>query len=328
MLRKIVCMGALSFMAGAGVAADYEWTGGAGNGDWDDKGNWEVTGDDAKYGTPTAQYRHPNTNQDCGKILICDGELKSKSWIGVDGKRDGSTTAEMIFDGADFSVPSLTVAQYPGVKGKVVVKNSKLKLTDHLRICFDGKKPSRPTVGTMVLSGKSTKIEVGGNFYMNDGGTGKMTSSLLLKRGAIIVEKNLYVNDDAKNGSSAEITIKGGLLKVKGEVDAPFITDGKATVNVLGGTLEIGDALYLGKRGGDTGSSVFTIDGGEVVAGNLLFKMKNAKIVIKQGTLKVKSEKISSDAMRNLLTEKRIVLEKGKEPSITEEDEYTVLKVK
>jgi hypothetical protein len=243
----------------------------------------------------------------------------------VDGKRDGSTAATLELDGAKFAVTGLNIAQYPGVKGELLVKNSKLTVKDNFRICFDGKDPKKPTVGKMVVSGKSSKVIVTGNFYMNDGGNGVMKSYLTLKKGCITVEGKMYVNDDAKSGSSATILIKGGKLQVKQEIDAPFITDGTAEITIEGGELIAEGALCLGKHGGDTGKSILTINGGTVKAAKLAFGMKNAKIVFESGTLMVKSENLSEEAMKKLIDEGRIDASNAKNWKISTKDEYTIL---
>ncbi len=263
---------AVIMAVGVGNAAIYSWNGAAADGDWDNAGNWNTTF--TAHSHPNEEFGNEYTNQDTDYILLINGDTVSKGGgLSPDGARDGSNTANLILDNAgtlniggtvwiaDHSntkgaihvlngstlnvAGELKAGDDPGSVGTLNVSNSSVVIGSHLKITNRA-----GGTGYLNISGSST-IDVGGKFYMNDGGGSGSRSYVVMDGGTITTAGNSYFNDDASVDSEAYFTLNAGAFNSGGDIDISWNLDGLSHLTINGGEMTAGDEIRLGVGGGD-----------------------------------------------------------------------------
>ena len=246
------------------AGAIYEWTGKAGDGNWNNPKNWKVTGSEKGWKYPNEEFKNNYTNQDCVAINIENGDTVKAYSLAIDGKRDGSTRNV------------LTIAN-----------KSTLKIANALYIA-----DYNNTNGTVNVVGGST-LEVGKLIDIGNW-SGRKSKAKLNISGAILKVVGNFNGYSVRIGvgTNSEMTVSGNsTVTINGDVR---ITErgyaGKLVIN--GGKITIGGSVILGVDTSE-GKAYIYLNDGELQAENLKFgTLKEAKIVFAGGKLLLNSKNI------------------------------------
>ncbi len=258
------------------TGAVYEWTGQTGDGSWNNPKNWKVTGSEKGWKYPNEEFKNNYTNQDCIAINIKNGDTVKAYSLAIDGKRGGSTTNV------------LTIAN-----------RSTLKLGNALYIADYEK-----TNGTVKVIGGST-LEVKKLIDIGNWSGKNSKAKLIISDSTLKVGNFKGYSIRIAVGTTSEMTVSGN-SKVTTTGDMRIADggyDGKLIVN--GGEITIGGSIIFGV-GTSEGKAYVYMNGGQLKAENLVFHLKDAKIVFTGGKLMVNSKNIPADKLKQLIDSGRI----------------------
>ncbi len=256
--------------------AIYEWIGAAGDGSWNNPKNWKVTGSEKGWKYPNEEFKNNYTNQDCVAINIKNGDTVKAYSLSIDGKRDGSTTNVLTIANKSTLIlgNALYIADYEKTNGAVnVIGGSTLEVKKLIDI---GNWSGRNSKAKLNISDSILKV---GNF--------KGYSIRI----AVGTTSEMTVSGNSKVTTTGDMRIADG-----GH-------NGKLIVN--GGEIIIGGRIIFG--GGTSESKAYVyMNGGKLKAENLVFKLKDAKVVFAGGELLVNSKNVSKEKMKELIDSGRI----------------------
>jgi len=280
-------------------------------------------------------------------VLFNGDTITSSTGLSPDGARDGSNTCVLsLYYGTTLNVGgTMWIADWGGTKGQVdVLDGSTLNLDGELKVgddpgsigtlnVVDGTVQTgsnliianrEGSTGYLNISGDST-INVGGKFYMNDGGGSGSFSQVVMDGGVVTTANNCYLNDDA-GPSTAYFTMNDGTWNSGGVIDVSWNLDGTSHLTLNGGEMTAADALRLGvSGGGDTGESRIFLNGGKLQGEGLEFNMTDSLIVYTGGELWINGLAISEVDMQNLIDTGKIDVSGASGYSINTDGDYTVL---
>jgi len=341
----VLCI-ALTGLAGAAI---YDWTGAAADGNWNTPGNWLVTG--STYTWPQEQWGNEYTNEDADEINLTNGDTVSRSpGLSPDGARDKSNVCKLTLDnGTTLTVDgTIWVADYTNTQGRLdVLGGSFLGVAGQIKLGDDPGSigtmnvvDSRIDIGSNLIvtnrgggtgylniSGNSL-IDVGGNFYMNDGSGAGSTSYTVMDAGTVNVAGYCTFNDDTEG--TATFILNGGSFNVAGTyLNLSDNLDGHAYLTINAGEMITGGSIMLGKDGGtgDIGEVRIYMNGGLLQGENLEFIITDSKIIFSDGLgkLKINSAAVSEAGMQGFIDSGNIDVSALVDYTISTEDGYTVL---
>jgi hypothetical protein len=179
--------------------------------------------------------------------------------------------------------------------------------------------------GYLNISGDST-LDVGGKFYMNDGGGSGSRSYVVMDGGIITTAGNTYLNDDADVDSEAYFTLNAGTFNSGGVIDVSWNLDGLSHLTINDGEMTAADAIRLGVGGGgDTGESRIFLNGGMLQGEGLEWNMTDSKIVFVDGELRINGVAVSVGDMQDLVDTGKIDVSGAAGYAIFTDGAYTVL---
>lgn len=323
----------------------YIWDGSAGDGAWETVANWTTS---STYDHPNQQFGNEYFNEDSEHVVLFNGDtITSSTGLSPDGARDGSNICLLsLYYGTTLNVGgTMWIADYGGTKGQVdVLDGSTLNLDEQLKVGDDNGSIGTLNVvdgtvqtgshliianragstGYLNISGDST-INVGGKFYMNDGGGSDAFSQVVMDGGVVTISGNSYFNDDA-GPSTAYFTMNDGTWNSGGVIDVSWNLDGTSHLTINGGEMTAADALRLGVGGGgDTGESRIFLSGGKLQGEGLEFNMTDSLIVYEGGELWINGSVLSETDMQNLIDTGKIDVSGASGYSIYTDGAYTVL---
>ncbi len=256
--------------------AVYLWTGQAGDGNWNTPGNWKVTGSKDGWKYPNNQDKTSYTNRDCVAITIANGDTVKVYSLGLDGKRDGTTTNVLTVDNHSTLKfgNALWIADHKGTNGTAIITGG--STLDVAKLIDIGNWSGLDRKAALNISDSTVKV---GNFKGYSIRIGMATAGTMTVSG------------------KSTVTTTGAMHISDGSADA------KCIVNA--GTIDISGIILFGEGGG-SGKAYLYLNGGEVKAENLKFTLKNAKIVYVNGKLMVNAKNISKTYMKTLINIGRI----------------------
>jgi len=344
---SIMAFVAVIMAVGVGNAAIYSWGGAAGDGNWENAGNWDTTF--TAYSHPNEEFGSEYTNQDADYILLLNGDTVSKAGgLSPDGARDGSNTANLILDNAGtLNIDgTIWVADYGNTQGRMdVLGGSLLNVAGDIKLGDDAGSIGTMNVvnstveigddmivtnraggtGYLNISGDSV-INIGDKFYANDGGGSGSRSYVVMDGGTVTTAGNSYFNDDASVDSEAYFTLNGGAFNSGGVIDISWNLDGLSHLTINGGEMTAADAIRMGVGGGDdTGESRIFLNGGVLQGEDLLWNMTDSKIVFVDGELRINGVAVSVADMQALVDAGKIDVSGAAGYAILTDGDYTVL---
>lgn len=309
LLAALLVLSSTSFAA---KAVKYDWTG-AVDVDWDNPGNWDVTG--STWTWPNEEYGDPRVNQDCDEINIATGGIVDRfGSLNINGAADGSNEVVLTIDNnSELNVhpgwgKDIWIANGGDSKGRVEVRDgSHLVLVDGAIRIGEG----NASVGTLdvvngtvdiaqwlIVGRTSTGIVEIENSTLNISGWGgwsslyvtyesNSTGTLDIKNGNVNIEDSLRVG--RSDNSTGTVEIKNSNLNISKHLILGQNGEGSSgSMSIKGNSIiTIGEDLRLGNSGSSTGTLEIkesTLDiGSNLQVGNS--GSSTGTLEIKDGTL-------------------------------------------
>ena len=268
-------------------AATYTWNDKAGDGNWDDAGNWTVVG--SEYTWPNEQKNNPYVNDDCDQIIIGNGAVVQRdASLSIDGLADSFPAMLMLENGSRLiSNDAIYLANALGTSGYIGIR--------------DG--------ATLEVRGKV--LDLG-----NDG-----DGSVLVSNGRLIVKNALRIGSGKY--SSGKMTVSGkSSVTVGTEMILSEFQSAKSELTINDGTMIVNGGIVLGGGGG---RCRLFLNGGVLQCAQLKFNHNTSRIIYTGGSLGISAENLSERGMQELISSKRIDVSGAKDWEITTLDGYTVL---
>ena len=182
--------------------------------------------------------------------------------------------------------------------------------------------------GYLHISGNPT-IHTTTSFYMNDDEGDPSYSQIIMDGGTVTVDGYTTFNDD--NPGTAEFIMNGGSFYSAGYLNLSDNLDGTAHLTMNGGEMITGDALRLGKDGGeDTGQVRIFMNGGLLQAEELSdIKITDTQIIYAGtpryagGVFRIGAASLDVAGMQQMVADGTIVIPDGLVYSIVSNGIYT-----
>jgi hypothetical protein len=278
-------------LSSTSYAAEYNWTGKAGDLNWNTPGNWKVTGSIYNWTWPNDEFEARRVNQDCDEIKIANGDMVARlDELVISGASDGSNEAVLTIDkssGLSLSgLSNMWIGRGINGRGRAEVqKGSLLSMSRGLTIALDA-----GSVGALnIVDGT---VNVGRLLNVGSSGVG-CVGTVDVKNSTVNI--GTWVQLGSSPGATGELSIKDSTLKVEQHFSVGH--GGTGTMEMRGGILTVNGLLMVGRHG--SGASTLQIRSGTVDVGSLWIGLLGETV----GTVEMKGGTLNTAGDLNLARE-------------------------